>query len=303
MSSYRRPLWLYPIFQIPLICLGLCLILALLFWLLGFGKPQVAVAVALDISGSTYNNQIELFNSPGTVVNQEIEAVQAYLKQNNPEILRRPNQVRIFGFGGLVKPLTSNFSTDSDRVSKELETALENPNLAQEINPDSTDINAAIETSTNALKTVGKHCKEIIVVTDGQGIISPIAIANAVANQVKINAVVVGQEALVLRGATLATRGTYLSGSSNDLSAFFTNDFFNLFNSNLKWIAFWLGMAWIALMWTLVLPLDRWVFQGWMSMTMDRSGKSAIAWALFWTVSTLSAIWRFFGIPFLAGGC
>ncbi len=303
MSSYRRPLWLYPLFQIPLILFGLCLISALLFWLLGFGKPKVAVAIALDISGSTYNNKIELFNRPGTIVNQEIEAVQAYLKQNNGEALRRPNQVKVFGFGGLVKPLTNNFSTDSKKVARELDEALARPELAQEINPDRTDINAAIEASTNALKTLGKECKEVIVVTDGQGVISPEAIANAVANRVKVNAVVLGQEALVLRGAAIATKGTYLSGNSNELSAFFTDNFFNLFNSNLKWRGFWLGMAWIALMWTLVLPLDRWVFQGWLNMTMDKSGKLAISWALFWTVTTLSAIWRFWGIPFLSGGC
>jgi Ca-activated chloride channel family protein len=64
---------------------------------------------------------------------------------------------------------------------------------------------------------------------------------------------------------------------------------------------FWLGLAWIALMWMLILPLDRWIFQGLMGMSMDLSGKLAISNALFWTVSTLSAIWRFFGIPFLSG--
>lgn len=303
MNSYRRPLWLYPIFQIPLICLGLCLAIALLSWLLGFGRPQVAVAVALDISGSTYDNKIELFNSPGTVVNQEIAAVQAYLKQNNGEVLRRPNRVRVFGFGGMIKPLTGNFSSDSSTVAQELDQALNEPNLALEIDPNSTNINAAIETSINALKTITQGCRELIVVTDGQGIVSPGAIASAVSNKVKINAVVLGQSALVLQGATLATGGTYLSGTSNDLSAFFTQNFFNLFNSNFKWIAFWLGMAWIALMWTLILPLDRWLFQGWLNMTMDLSGKLAISWALFWTVATLSAIWRFWGIPFLSGGC
>ena len=306
MSSYRRPLWLYPIFQIPLICLGICLITALLFWggggLLGFGKPKVAVAIALDLSGSTYNDRVELFNSPGTIVDREVEAVKAYLKQNNSEVLRRPNQVKVLGFANSVKPLTNSFSNDSNKVAKELDRALARPGLTQEVNS-GTDINAAIEASTNALKTVGKQCKEIIVVTDGQGTVSPGAIANAIANRVKINAVVVGGEAILLRGAAIATRGTYLTGTENDLGAFFTNDFFNLFNNNFKWLVFWLGMAWIALMWTLVLPIDRWILQGWLNMTMDRSGKLALSWALFWTVATLSAVWRFFGIPFLSGGC
>ena len=80
MGSYRVKLWNYPLFQIPLICCGLCLVAATLFWLLGFGRPKVAVAIALDLSGSTYNNQIELFNSPGTIINKEVQAVQADIK-------------------------------------------------------------------------------------------------------------------------------------------------------------------------------------------------------------------------------
>ena len=103
---------------------------------------------------------------------------------------------------------------------------------------------------------------------------------------------------MALRGAALATGGTYLSGDSNDLSAFFTDKFFSSFNSNLKWIMFWLGLAWISLMWTLLLPLDRWLFQGLFKMRIDLSGKLAISHGLFWTVVTLSAIWRFWGIPF-----
>lgn len=114
MSSYRHPLWLYPIFQIPLVLCGVCLITALLFLLLGFGKPKVAIAIALDISGSTYDNQIELLNSPGTTVAREIEAAKAYLEQNNRD-LRRPNQVKIFGFGRLVKPLSKKQNFNSRR--------------------------------------------------------------------------------------------------------------------------------------------------------------------------------------------
>ena len=301
MSNYRIKLWNFPLFQIPLICFVCCLIAALLFWLLGFGRPQVAVAIALDLSGSTYDNQIELFNSPGTVLNREVKAVQAYLEQNNEEVLRRPNQVKVFGFAGIVKPLTGNFNDNSDRVEKYLISALETQGLAEEIVPDSTDINLAIQAGINSLRTVSEKCKELILVTDGQGDVSPGVIASAISNKVKINSVVVGQEALALRGASFATRGKYLSGDSNNLSAFFTDNFFKLFNSNLKWIVFWLGLAWISLMWALVLPLDRWLFQGLLNMRIDRAGKSAIAHALFWTVATLSAIWRFWGIPFLSG--
>lgn len=301
MSSYRIRLWNYPLFQIPLICFGLCLAAATLFWLLGFGRPQVAVAIALDLSGSTYNNQVENFTGSGTVLSQEIQAVQAYLNQNNDEVLRRPNQVKVFGFGGIVKPLTGNFDANSNKVAQSLLTALKTEGLAQEIDPGYTDINLAIKTGTNALRTISNRCRELILVTDGQADVSPAVIAEAKLHKVKINSVVVGGEALALRGAALATGGTYLSGSSNNLSAFFTDNFFSSFNSNLKWIVFWLGLAWISLMWMLLLPLDRWIFQGLLKMRIDQSGKLAISHGLFWTVVTLSAIWRFWGIPFLSG--
>lgn len=88
MTNYRIKLWSYPLFQIPLILLGVCLIMLLLFWLLGFGRPQVAVAIALDVSGSTYESNIDKFNATGTILNQQVKAVQAYLKENNQETLR-----------------------------------------------------------------------------------------------------------------------------------------------------------------------------------------------------------------------
>ena len=299
MSRYRVKLWNYPLFQIPLILLGLCLLAAALFWLLGFGRPKVAVAIALDLSSSTYG-EVASFNAPGTVLDREVKAVEAYLQLNNEEILRNPNQVKVFGFGDTVKPLTGNFEANSNKVATSLSEALKTEGLADEIGS-GTDINLAIKTGINALRTVPKRCRELILVTDGIANVSPGVIVDASANRVKINSVVIGQEALALRGASFATGGIYLSGDSNNLSAFFTDNFFSTFNSNLKWIIFWLGLAWICLMWTLVLPLDRWLFQGLFKMRIDGAGKLAIANALFWTVATLSALWRFWGIPFLSG--
>lgn len=299
MSRYRVKLWNYPLFQIPLILLGLCLLAAILFWLLGFGRPKVAVAIALDLSSSTYG-EVSSFNAPGTVLDREVKAVEAYLQLNNEEILRNPNQVKVFGFGDAVKPLTGNFEANSNKVATSLSESLKTEGLADEIGS-GTDINLAIKTGINALRTVPKRCRELILVTDGIANVSPGVIVDASANRVKINSVVIGQEALALRGASFATGGIYLSGDSNNLSAFFTDNFFSTFNSNLKWIIFWLGLAWICLMWTLVLPLDRWLFQGLLKMRIDLAGKLAIANALFWTVATLSALWRFWGIPFLSG--
>ena len=74
LSRYRRPLWRYPLFQIPLLLLGACLAAALLFWLLGLGRVPVAVAIALDLSSSTYSSE---FNAPGSIMAQEVQAVQA----------------------------------------------------------------------------------------------------------------------------------------------------------------------------------------------------------------------------------
>ena len=192
MSSYRIKLWNNPIFQIPLICFGLCLVAAALFWLLGFGRPQVAVAIALDLSNSTYDGQVELFNSPGTVLSQEIEAVQAYLKQNNGKILRSPNQVKVFGFGGIVKPLTGNFETNSDKVEQSFLKSLDAQGLVQEIDHGYTDINLAIKTASNDLKNVSNRCRELILVTDGQADVSPDVIDQTKKLKVKINSVVVG---------------------------------------------------------------------------------------------------------------
>lgn len=299
MSSYRVKLWNYPLFQIPLILLGLCLVAAMLFWLLGFGRPKVAVAIALDLSSSTYG-EVASFNAPGTVLDREVKAVEAYLQLNNEEILRNPNQVKVFGFGDTVKPLTGNFEANSNKVATSLSESLKTEGLADEIGS-GTNINLAIKTGINALRTVPKRCRELILVTDGIANVSPGVIVDASANRVKINSVVIGQEALALRGASFATGGIYLSGDSNNLSAFFAENFFSTFNSNLKWIIFWLGLAWICLMWTLVLPLDRWLFQGLLKMRIDGAGKLAIANALFWTVATLLALWRFWGIPFLSG--
>lgn len=303
MSSYRRPLWLYPIFQIPLICLLIFLTTALLFWLLKFGRPQVAVAIALDLSNSTYGGQTELFNAPGTVLNQEVQAVEAYLKLNNGEVLRRPNQVKVFGFGEKVIPLTENFESDSKKVRQELVKTLATPEIGQAVVPNQTNIDVAIEMGINALKTVPDRCRELILVTDGidgQAKISPLIMTDALTSKIKINSVVVGQEAPQLQKAAADTSGKYLSGDSNNLSTFFTENFFKVFNSNLKWVIFWLGLAWISFVWTLVLPLDRWVFQGLFKMEMDVSGKLALSQALFWTVLTLISLWRIWGIPFLS---
>lgn len=276
--------------------LSACLVAAALFGLLGLGKPKVAVVIALDLSSSTYG---DTFNAPGTVMAQEIEAVKSYLQQNN-KILREPNQIQIFGFGGVVQPLTSDFKTNSQQLETELNQALPDPDLPQRIVSNATDLNLAIQQSTFGLSNIRDRCRELLLVTDGVAKVSPDVIAGALAHRVKINAVVVGNDADDLQTAAARTNGIYLSGERQNLETFFTDRFFIRFNSNLKWIIFWLGAAWIALMWLLLLPLDRWIFQGWLKLSMSLAGRLALGNALFWTVLTTIVVWRLSGLPLIS---
>jgi hypothetical protein len=71
--------------------------------------------------------------------------------------------------------------------------------------------------------------------------------------------------------------------------------------ANWSWIVVCLGLAWIALMWTLVLPIDRFLQKivGW---RFDLAGRAAIGYALFWTAATPGIVWRILEVlklPFL----
>lgn len=299
MKGYRRPLWSYALFQVPAMALGACLILALLFALLGWGRPQVSVTIALDLSGSTYDEATE-FNAPDSIVHQEIEAVFAYLQRNSQ--LNRPNQIKVFGFGNKVLPLTDQFQSQQEAIKKELQRSLEQKKLPEAIAPDDTNIDLAIEKGTEALNTSPRGCRELLLVTDGTASVSAEVLSNAIANDVKINAIVIGDEAPALKDAAQASEGVYFSDKIGNLQTLLTDQFFTRINSNLKWIVFWLSLGWMALMWMLVMPLDRWVLQGAFNLPFNLSGKLAISHALFWTTATLIFIvrllrWGFGFIP------
>ena len=296
-KNNNRPIWLYPLFQIPGILMGLFLLLALLCWLFSWGRPAVAVNIALDLSGSTYGSSPQLFNAPNTVMAQEIGAVRSYIEQSSQ--LKIPNQIQVMGFGGQVVPLTSQFLTDRQQLETELTQSLADPNLRSRIG-NGTSLDRAIEEGAKALGSILQHCRELLIVTDGETNVSPAAISQAASQGVRINAVVVGANAAQLQAATVATKGIYLFGIENNLQAFFTDKLFHHFNSNLRWIALWLGAAWVALMWLLTLPLDRWIFQGWFSLPMNLSGQLSLGNALFWSVLTPLILWQFLGLPFFS---
>jgi Ca-activated chloride channel family protein len=289
VSNYRRSLGQYPLFQIPFLLLCIFLVTALLFWLLGVGRSPVAVAIALDLSSSTYADR---FNAPGTVMALEVQAVKAYLEKNTSGALRQPNQVQIFGFADGVRPLTHSFQDNEQQIARELNQALQ-PNLIDIIGG-GTNLDLAIQEGTQALSKIKDRCRELLLVTDGEASVNSQVIDEAKTNRVKINAIVLGAEALQIQSATSNTGGQYLSGESNTLEALFTEKFFNRFNNNWRWVFLWLGLAWIALMWTLTMPLDRWLFQGLFKMPINLAGRLALGNALFWTTATPGILWRFY---------
>lgn len=296
MKSYIRPFWSYSLFQVPAMALGVCLVMALLFALLGWGRPQVSVVITLDLSGSTYNNNPKAFNTPETIVYEEIEAVSAYLQENSQ--LSTPNQVKVLGFGNQVLPLTEGFHRKQETIMEEIERTLEENDFPSAIGPQETNLTLAIEEGVKVLSQVSQRCRELLLVTDGEAPVSSDVIRSAIDNNVKINAIVIGEEAPALLTATVASRGIYFSERIGNLEALFIRDFFNRINSNLKWIVFWLSLGWIALTWMVVMPLDRWVLQGLFNLPFDLSGKLALSQALFWTTATALFIVRLLGWGF-----
>lgn len=289
MSRFRRNLWLYPLFQIPLLFLIGCLVAASLFWLLGLGRPNVAVTIALDLSTSTYTDQP--FNAPGTILYQEVEAVRVYLKENSQ--LKVANKIQVLGFGGSVQSLTGDFNGDNQQVETRLSQALKNPALPQLVSTHTTNINAAIQHGVDTLSKVSGHCRELLLVTDGGASVSPKVVADAVVQKVRINTILVGADSSELRLASITTNGTYIPTSRQvDLRELFVDKFFLQFNSNLKWILVWLGCAWVAFVWLLTLPLDQWILQGLMKLPMHLSGQLALGNALFWSIATPLILWR-----------
>ncbi|MGD1903435.1 MAG: VWA domain-containing protein [Geitlerinemataceae cyanobacterium] len=297
----RRTILENPLFNIPAIAFGLCLAIALLSALLGLGRPNVNVAIALDLSNST--GDLANFEQPGSVMFEEIAAVKAYLERSNTT-LDRPNQIKVFGFAGQTEPLTESFKADPEAVETEMLAKLSDPTLAGRLETERTDLNLAITDATNALLQVSDRCRELLVVTDGKPStpLDPSLLAQIVAQGIKIHSIFVGvaPEDLAEAGQmSLTTGGLSLASEASELASSLQEKLFGSINSNIKWIIFWLGMAWIALMWMVILPLDRWVFQGMFGLRIDMAGRAAVSHALFWTTATLIAVWKFATIPFI----
>lgn len=294
MLKYRRKVIEYPLFYTPLIMVGFFLALALLFGLLNIGKPPVAVVIALDLSSSTYQGQT--FNAPNTIMDQEVQAVNAYLEENAK--LSNPNKVQILGIGGGKAPkLTASMESSQDVIVDQLNRQLNDPNLPYQLQPESQqdDLDIVINNATEILQEQENHCKELLMVTDTGVTLTQSAVTQATGKNIKINSLIFGTDSVPnLRSASRQTDGIYIDNinlsntGGSYLEEVFLNDFFRRFNSNWKWSRFWLGCAVIAFLWLLILPLDRWVFQGILKMSMEPSGKISLAMAFIGTIITVA---------------
>lgn len=296
MRLYSKQFWQESWFLIPLVCLIISLIGWIGFWGLGIGKPPVSVAIALDLSSSTYAEGGWLGNE--STMTKEVQAVQAYLQENSKtSFLEKPNDVLIFGFANIVEPLTNGFQSDNQQIQTELIESVQNINLPRKIGG-GTNLDNAIQFGINSLQdTPNNHCRELLLVSDGDAPVDINLSNNAINNKIKINSIILGESAPDLQRTVNATGGLLFNDSVDALNLLFVDEFFNSFNSNLKWIAFWSGLTWIFLWWTLMLPIDR-ILQHF-QVNMNVSGRFSLFLALFWTAFTLSIL-LYIGLPFLS---
>ncbi|BAY52708.1 hypothetical protein NIES2134_122180 [Thermostichus vulcanus NIES-2134] len=294
----RRQLWYYPLFQIPLILFIGCVLLALLFSLLNWGRPSVALVLALDLSGSTFGNHPLQFNQPQTTLAQQVLAAKRYLQRNQRD-LANPNAVMIHGFGRNVVFLTPRFETNSDLLLTQLDQALNRSDLLTQVDPTAKNLSGAIAIATQQLQQLPNRCRELLLITHGAAPVDAGVVATARQQRVKINAIVLGDQAPQLAAATAATGGQYRSAPVALLEEVVGQTFFESVNRNPRWPIFWGGMAVVCFMWLVVLPLDRWVLQGWLHLPMNLAGQIALLNAFFWTVAIPVILWRFPGWPFV----
>lgn len=292
MALYTpQPSWRYAIFQIPALLTVGFLILALLSRFLGWFPPTVSVQMMLDLSSSTYYGSV--FRGAGTVMQAEIDAVKAYARENAST--SNPNLLSLSGFGDRVVPITSNFSSNPTEIDQAIEQVVQ-PIAAPQIGG-GTNLDLAVEKGLESLSSQSQRCKEMLVITDGQAQLNPLRLTGAKLSGVRLNFLIVGQPVPDnLAAAATITGGLALPADANNITTLLAGQLRDRFNSNNKFVNLFLGLAWVSLMWMLVLPLDRFL-QKQMNMRFDFSGRIALLNALGWTV----AIALFLGLPVLQG--
>jgi Ca-activated chloride channel family protein len=285
----NQPFWRYAIFQIFAGLTLLFLILALLTSYLGLFPGSIAVQIALDLSSSTYQSA-QIFNAPGTIMDQELQAVKAYIERNQE--LPKPNQLSVSGFADQVVPITSNFSSDPQQINQAI-TQVVQPALANQIGG-STNMDLAVEHGLSQLKNQAMKCKQILAITDGQFSLDQSKVDAAKQQNVKLNFLIAGQPVTpeIIYWAK-QTGGITLSVSPTSISQLLAGQVFNRINFN-PLAPLFLALAWISAMWMLLLPLER-LLNKFMKIRIDYAGKIALSNAIFWTLVTPLFL-RFIGI-------
>lgn len=282
MTLYtNQPPWRYAIFQISAGLTVLFLLLALLTPRLGWFPNLVSVQIAIDLSGSTYQNDSKLFRSQGTIIQQEIDAVKTYVDKNAS--LPKPNLLSVSGFADQVVQITSQFSSNRNEIYQAIERVVK-PSIAQQLGG-GTNINLAIENGLSQLKNQQSRCQQMLVITDGDFKLDEQKVSQARNNNVKLNFLIVGQPLTsAVSGWAKATGGLAFSVNPNSISELLAGQIFNRFNTSPLIALFW-GLAWISFMWMMLLPIDRFL-EKYLKIRVDRSGLIALFNAGFWTLAT-----------------
>jgi Ca-activated chloride channel homolog len=272
--------WRYGIFQFPAILTALFLVLALLTSKLVLFPELVTVQIALDLSSSTYE-KTQVFRGSGTIMQQEIDAVKAYVAKN--ATLAKPNLISVSGFANRVIPITGQFTSNPQEINRAIDKVVQ-PVLASQIGGQ-TNINLAVENGLSQLKTNSGRCSQLLVITDGEFDLAEPTVNQAQKNGAKLNFLIVGQPVnSKISNWANQTGGIALNATPENISQLLTNKVFNQFNQS-PFTPWFLGLGFISFMWMLLLPLDRFLLKV-LRTRPDVSGIIALYNAIFWTVVT-----------------
>lgn len=278
--SRRRPLWTYPLFQLPLLSGVLWICAASLSGWLSWGQPT-SVVVALDLSSSTYatpdseaqNRSAERFNQPDTLSHQQVQALYGYLDRER----QRGNLaiVQALGFAGEVVPLTEGFSSDIDRVRSQIEDRLAQTDLLDRVSPNHTNLNLALSEATERLQGQPNR-RELLIVSDGEVDVADFFVQSAREQDITVHTMSVGRDAPSLQQIARQTGGVYRTGDGAAIAQFFEDSLYHRqLHQDLWQLLCYCGIL-LSFLWLLTLPCDRWLLQDTLRLPMNRSGRIAL---------------------------
>lgn len=254
--------------------------------------------MALDLSSSTYGD-VANFRQSGTVMTAEIEAVKEYARRNAS--LASPNLISVSGFGDQVVPITTQFSSNPTDVETALDQVVQPPLISRL--GGGTNLDAAVEDAVNQLAPQVGRCKEVVVVTDGQAVLKPQIRDRALASRTKLNFLLVNTQQEVPRNLeedANKTGGIAILASPKNLVTLLSQRLFNQVNRN-PFVILFSGLAWISLMWALILPLERFL-RSVIGIRPATASRFVVFNTIFWTTATPIAL-LFLGLLSNLGTC